>query len=1071
MTKGTVGKLSRDYKPAESEEHILRWWKTSKAYEKTKKRLLKKPKFYFLDGPPYVTNPPHVGTAWNKTLKDVLIRFWRMRGYNVHDQPGYDCHGLPIEVMVEKNLKLSSKKDIENVIGIDRFIAECKKYAADNVEAQTRVFKDLGIWMDWDNPYITYHDNYIESVWWTVKEAERKHLLYKGVKVVHWCPHDETALAGYEVTDEYRTIKDYSIYVKLPLVDNSGEFLLVWTTTPWTLPANLGVMVHPDKTYVKVEVDGEKLTIAKERLIPVLGEKSYRIVDEFQGRRLEGVSYKPPLLEETAAQTGGKLHRVVLSPDYVSMAEGTGLVHMAPGHGQEDFEVGQQYGLPVFSPVDQAGRFTSDAGKYAGLAVREANPVIIKDLETKRLLFRQETIEHSYPHCWRCKTPLILRATDQWFIKVTAFKNQMIRENQKVRWTPEWAGSKRFHDWLSGARDWVISRQRYWNTPLPVWTCQACGQHTVVASRAELLKIAVNPPKTFDLHRNGVDEIETRCPKCRGISKREPDVLDVWLDSGVASWAGLDYPPNAKELRAWWPADAIIEAHDQTRGWFYNQLGSSILVFNKTPYKSVLMHGHTLDPEGEKMSKSKGNFASPADVIAKYGRDALRFYTLQATVWEDFRFSWNTVEAVARDLQIIWNVFAFATLYMNLDKFAPQKWSLRRESRFYRGEDNWLLSRTERLAREATEHNEKMEFHLTARDLRDFVIDDLSHWYIRLVRRRFWLERNSPDKLAAYTVLNHALSIWLSLAAPMVPFLTERIYQESFRDTREKKMDSVHMTTWPTPDRNWINETLEEEMRIAQHISEAAASARQSKKVKLRQPVKEILIVSDKPVVKKTVKALRELLLQQTNAKQLRNVTVTEAERLKRLIVEPNYKSIGPAFRNEANRVAQELRTQNGRDLLKAFRETGHYRLVIGGKDYPVTGEMVTLREEMPENYAVGSFEEGRVYVDLTIPADLLREGFIRDVIRRLQEMRKRLDLPVDAFVDAYISVSDPERFSWLEDEKDMLLEEVRAKTLLTLRKDQAKPRASLEEDWEVEGHELQMGISQQQKEGQTVPV
>lgn len=1061
MSKRTVGKLNRDYKPLESEEQVLRWWKTSKAYERTKNRLLKKPKFYFLDGPPYVTNPPHVGTAWNKTLKDVLIRFWRMRGFNVHDQPGYDCHGLPIEVQVEKKLNLSSKKDIEQVFGIDHFITECKKYAAEYVGIQTLVFQDLGVWMDWDHPYITYEDAYIESVWWTIKHAEEKGLLYKGVKVVHWCPHDETALAGYEVTDEYRTIKDYSIYVKLPVVDRQEEFLVIWTTTPWTLPANLAVMVHPDKTYVRAEVDGERLIIAKERVLAVLGKKEYRILDEFLGKILEGVAYKAPLLAETNAKIGGKLHRVVLSAEHVSMAEGTGLVHTAPGHGEEDYEVGQQYGLPVFSPVDQSGRFTSEVGKYAGLAVRDANPIIIKDLEAKHLLFKEEIFEHSYPHCWRCKTPLILRATDQWFIRVTAFKKRMISENRKVEWTPDWAGSKRFHDWLSGARDWLISRQRYWNTPLPVWTCKECGKRTVVASRAELLKEAIDPPKNFDLHRNGVDQIIVRC-KCGGTAQREPDVVDVWLDSGVASWASLGYPPDAKQLRAWWPADAIIEAHDQTRGWFYNQLGSSILVFNKTPFRSVMMHGHTLDPEGEKMSKSKGNFASPADVIAKYGRDALRFYTLQSTVWEDFRFSWGTVESVARDLQIIWNVFAFATLYMSLDKFAPGKSAPRQSSRSFRGEDRWLLSRTERLVQDVTEHNQKMEFHVSARALREFLIEDVSHWYIRLVRRRFWQEKNGPDKLAAYTVLNHALTTWLTVAAPMIPFSTETIYRQAFRNTREEKLESVHMTPWPRPNRTWINKRLEEEMQIAQHIAEASASARQSKKMKLRQPVSEILVVSDSLTVKRAMRNQRELLLQQTNAKKLRVVTITEAEQLKKLTVEPNFKALGPIFRGEANQVAQALRTFDGRQLLVAFKQQEQFQLRISEKEYAVTSEMVSLREEMPSNYAVGTFDGGRVYVDLTIPTDLVREGFVREVIRRLQEMRKRLDLPVEAFIYGFISSSNAEKLEWLEEEKDTIMEEVRAKELILQTPSQKELQASLREEWRIGSDEFHMGLTKQ---------
>src|SRR5437879_5252114 len=560
-----VGKLGRDYNPQDADKRRLEHWKKTRADQKTKRKLLNRPKFYFLDGPPYVNAAPHVGTAMNKKLKDTIIRYWRMKGYNVRDQPGYDCHGLPVEVMVEKLLKLTNKKEIEEVVGIGNFIEKCKEYAAENVEIQTRVFKDIGVWMDWDDPYLTYNDPYIESVWWTIKRAEEKKLLFKGLRVVHWCPRCETALAGYEVTDEYRTVQDFSIFVKLPLVEKPGEFILIWTTTPWTLPANLGVMVHPDKPYVLVEVDGDKLILAKERLEQVLGGRSYKILEEHQGRELEGTQYLPPLQEETHAQTGADRHRVLLSAEHVSMSEGTGAVHTAPGHGEEDFEVGAKYGLPAFSPVDPSGRFTEEAGKYAGLSVRDANRVIIEDLRAKNLLWKEETIEHSYPHCWRCKTALILRATDQWFVKVTAIKEKMLSENEKVRWVPEWAGSKRFHDWLEGARDWVISRQRYWGVPLPVWTCEKCGEHTVIGSKAELVKLAIHPPKDFELHRNGVDKIEVEC-KCGGNARRESDILDVWMDSGTASWASLDYPKNPVELKRLWPADVILEAHEHTRG-------------------------------------------------------------------------------------------------------------------------------------------------------------------------------------------------------------------------------------------------------------------------------------------------------------------------------------------------------------------------------------------------------------------------------------------------------------------------------------------------------------------------
>ncbi len=984
-----VGKLAREYTPHQTEQETLTWWSTNRTYQKTKKKLLKRSKFYFLDGPPYVTNAPHVGLAWNKTLKDIVIRYYRMKGFNVHDQPGYDCHGLPIEVMIEKSLKLGSKKDIENVVGVDRFIADCKKFAEENVQAQTRVLKDLGIWMDWDNPYLTYKDSYIESVWWTIKRAQEKHLLYKALKVVHWCPRCETALAGYEVTDEYRTVQDFSIYVKLPLVEKPGEFILIWTTTPWTLPANLGAMVHPDKSYVLVEVDGDKLILAKERLEQVLGGRTYKILEEYQGQELEGTQYRPPLQEETHARTGADRHRVLLSAEHVSMSEGTGAVHTAPGHGEEDFEVGMKYGLPAFSPVDPSGRFTNEAGKYAGLSVRDANRVIIEDLKAKNLLWKEETIEHSYPHCWRCKTALILRATDQWFVKVTSIKKKMLSENAKVRWVPEWAGSKRFHDWLEGARDWVISRQRYWGVPLPVWTCEKCGEHTVIGSKAELVKLALHAPKEFELHRNGVDKIRIKC-KCGGNAKRESDILDVWMDSGTASWASLGYPKKLVEMKRWWPADLILEAHDQTRGWFYNQLVPSVLAFNRSPYRRVLMHGHTLDELGEKMSKSKGNFVTPDDIVVKFSRDALRFYTVQSTLWEDFQFSWNAVEVAAKDLQIAWNVFSFATLYMNLDKFKPDSWSVKRVWNNLRPEDKWLVSRSESLLRDVTGHIEGLELHLALRRLRAFVIEDLSHWYIRLVRRRFWQEKQNKDKLASY----------------------------------------------------------------------AALSARQSKKVKLRQPVARVLIVTDSDNVKRAVKSLRPLFLQQTNSKDIRLVGLAEEEQLKKLTAEPNFKGLGPVFKGDANKVAEALRSADGRQLFQALQGDLSYTLKVDNRDYKITSQMVSFKEEMPENFAMGSFDDGRVYIDLTIPKELVREGFVREIVRRLQEMRKRLDLPVDAFVEAYVTVPDAQKLEWLEDERDYLMGEVRVETLHLLRPDQEKPKVKAEENWEIEGRTFQMGLS-----------
>ncbi|HZY47947.1 MAG TPA: class I tRNA ligase family protein, partial [Candidatus Bathyarchaeia archaeon] len=589
-------------------------------------------------------------------------------------------------------------------------------------------------------------------------------------------------------------------------------------------------------------------------------------------------------------------------------------------------------------------------------------------------------------------------------------------------------------------------------------TCEKCEEHTVIGSRAELVKLAIDASKKFELHRNGVDRIRVRC-HCGGTARRGQDILDVWMDSGTASWASLGYPRNSVELKQWWPADLILEAHDQTRGWFYNQLVPSVFAFNRSPYRTVIMHGHTLDEQGEKMSKSKGNFVTPGDIIEKYSRDVLRFYTVQSTLWDDFQFSWNAVEVAAKDLQIAWNVFGFAALYMNLDKFSPDTWSLTRLWNNLRPEDKWLVSRSETLLKDVSDNMKALELHLALRRLRSFVIEDLSHWYIRLVRRRFWQERQNRDKLASYAALHYALKTWLILSSPFVPFLTESVYQQAFRKTVKSDLESIHMSPWPTPRARLINKKLEENMEVVQQVAAASSSARQSKKVKLRQPVAKTLIVTDSEKVRQAIKSLRPLFLQQTNSKDIRIVGLAEEEQLRKLLVEPNFKGLGPTFKGNANKVAETLRSVDGRKLFQALQANKSYALSSDGQVYDVTSQMVSFREEMPENFAMGAFEGGRVYIDLTIPKELVREGFVREIVRRLQEMRKRLDLPVDAFVEAYVAVPDAQKLEWLEDERDYLMEEVRVETLRLLRPDQNKPRSKLKENWQIEGQTFQMGM------------
>ena len=1062
MVRLAVGKTPKKYTVRSMEEEVLKWWEKKSIYKKTKNQGKGRKKFYFLDGPPYVTNPPHVGTAWNKLLKDMVIRYKRMRGFDVRDQPGYDCHGLPIEVKVEEDLQVKSKKEIEDKITVRVFIERCKRYAEENVKVQTSVFKNLGVWMDWDHPYLTLTNDYIESVWWTVKRADERGLLKKGLRVVHWCPRCETALAGYEATDEYRIVKDKSIYVKFPVEGKEKEFVLIWTTTPWTIPANTGVMVHPDEPYVRARFGDEVYILAEARckvLAEQLGQEC-QILESFRGDALVGLRFKAPLLEEVPAQSKlENAHRVVPSRQYVTMIEGTGCVHTAPGHGEEDFEVGLEQGLPVLSPVDHTGRFTEEAGKYKGMYVTQANETIVEDLKRKGLLLFDTAVEHSYPHCWRCKTPLIQRATEQWFVMITKLKEKLIEENKKVRWVPEWAGKKRFAGWLMGARDWVISRQRFWGVPLPIWVCEACKAKTVIGSSTELKTRAINFPKSLDLHRQCIDQIELRCV-CGGVAKRVPDIVDVWLDSGIASWACLGYPKEKRAFQSWWPADFITEAHDQTRGWFYTQLSSSIVTFEKRPYNSVLMHGHTLDAEGQKMSKSLGNFVSPDDVIARFGRDALRLYALQRTVWEDFRFSWDALEESSSTLQVAWNVFAFATLYMNLDSFNPNKWNPNRIARSMRQEDKWLMSKTESLKATVTNALEALEIHTAARALNNFILDDLSHWYIRLVRRRFWQEKSSRDKMATYSVLYHALRSWLTLSAPIIPFVTEKLYQTIVPPVERNSPESIHMNHWPKLESKWRDKELEENMEIVKEVTSAVAAARQSLKIKLRQPVQKTIIVSDKPKVKQAIKKLDRLVHEQANTKEIDFLSIDEEKKLETIVAVPRYEALGPIFKADTQKVADATKNTNGKTILDNFRKTGSYLIDVEGKQMNILPSMVSFREETPEGYASGAFGQGRVYVETALPKSLMQEGLVRDVVRRLQEMRRRMDLPVDRFVEAYIICPTTDEVQGLKKKQAYIKEEVRA-TQLELRPatEKALVKAELEETWAIEGKTYKMGM------------
>jgi isoleucyl-tRNA synthetase len=838
-----------------SEEQILTFWKQKNIPEKIR-RLKKKKIFFFLDGPPYATGYIHIGIALNKILKDTYIRFWRMFGYKVWDQPGYDTHGLPIENKVEQKLNFKSKSDIEK-FGVENFISECRKFSTKFINVMSEQFKDLGVWMDWNNPYLTLTNDYIEGAWFTFKKAFEKGLLYKGLYPVHVCPRCETAVAYNEIV--YETVGDPSIYVKFKLKYRKDEYLVIWTTTPWTLPANAGVMVKPDAEYVKVKVNGEIWIIAKdlvEKIMNKVGIENYNIIETVRGRDLNGYEYLHPLADLFPFQQGLKnAHRVVLSDQFVTLEDGTGLVHSAPGHGQEDYKVGLETGLPALSPVKINGTFDDTCGKYSGVYVKDADSQIIRELENRGLLIHQEKISHEYPHCWRCESPLLLISLPQWFFKVTSIRDKLMEENMKVDWQPNWA-KQRFHNWLESLGDWPISRQRYWGIPLPIWVCEKCNEIKVIGSRKELVKV----PKDF--HRPYIDKIALKCSKCKSTMRRVSDILDVWFDSGVCSWASLGYPQNKKLWRKMWPADLNLEGPDQIRGWWNSELITSVITFDRAPFKRILFHGFVLDAHGIKMSKSKGNITTPQEVIDAYGRDVLRYYLLSSTPWDDFYFNMDDVKDLAKQFNILRNTFNFVSTYVT--KLARPK--------MLKIEDKWILSKMNSLIKDYLEYFKNYNGHKAVQETMNFILNDFSRWYIKVIRDRVWPLYEGKDKDAAFYTLVNVTENLGKLLAPICPFVAEDVYQNVLKKF-EKGLESVHMCEFPKPNKKLINKKLEEEMEVVKQIFEVSNFTRQKVNLKLRWPVKQMLVVTQDKKIKSAVEDLKSVLMDMCNVKSVKVVT------------------------------------------------------------------------------------------------------------------------------------------------------------------------------------------------------
>ena len=829
------------YDHREVEKEIISFWEKNGIYEKAKKQNAGNETFYFCDGPPYATGQIHPGTGWNKTLKDSLCRYHRISGKDVRAQPGFDTHGLPIEVKVERELKFKSKADIEKY-GIDKFITKCKKFATKYIDIMGNQFKSLGVWMDFDHPYITYHDDYINSSWNTLKMAHEKELLHEGTYVLPYCYRCETTLANYEL--EYDDETDPSIYVKFHVKDN--EYLIIWTTTPWTLVANMGVMVHPTYSYVKVQVDDEIWYVAKERLdiLMELVEKNATVLEEIPGRKLKDMQYEHPFQDKIAKKYDRK---VVLSDEYVTLEDGTGLVHMAPGHGPEDFIIGKRFGVEAYCPVDDKGNYTE--GKLKGKNVREANPIIIDILKNNGSLLYEARIKHRFPHCWRCKTPLIYITTNQWFISVSKLREQMITEIEKTEWHPDFA-KERFKTFVENAPDWCISRQRYWGIPLPIWKCSKCEKFKVVGSKDEL-------PEIKELHRPYIDEIKLDC-ECGGKSERVPDVLDVWFDSGNAVWATLDDEESKLYGNR---ADAILEGQDQIRGWFYSLLGSGVVRNGSCPYKRLLMHGFFVDEHGEKMSKSVGNFIPLEQILEKYGADSFRLWSISNTVWDELKFSWDEMKKATSDLNIVYNLTVF------LERFYPEK---KIEEAELSALDKWLISRMNSTIKVFRESFENYELSKAAKALRFFLVEDLSRFYMKIAKDNISKGENADAALyTLYTAMLNSLKM-LSCICPMI---SEHVYRKFFK--KFEKAESVALLKLTPEDESNIDVLSEKHLEIVKEVVSTALLARQASGIKVRWPIRTLYVETTSHEVKDALSPFKDTVLSLLNAKELE---ITEAE-------------------------------------------------------------------------------------------------------------------------------------------------------------------------------------------------
>ena len=1010
------------------EKQVEKFWKENHIFEKSMEDRKDDPTYMFYDGPPTANGKPHIGHVLTRVIKDMIPRYRTMKGYMVPRKAGWDTHGLPVELEVEKKLGLDGKEQIEEY-GMEPFIQQCKESVWKYKGMWEDFSSTVGFWADMENPYVTYHDDYIESEWWALKEIWNKKLLYKGFKIVPYCPRCGTPLSAQEVSQGYKTVKERSAIVRFKVVGEDAYFL-AWTTTPWTLPSNVALCVNPTEVYCKVKAaDGYTYYMAEALLDKVLGKlgseetPAYEVLEKYVGKDLEYKEYEPlfACAGEAAAKQKKKAH-FVTADNYVTMSDGTGIVHIAPAFGEDDSRVGRDYDLPFVQFVDGKGDMTAET-PYAGVFVKKADPLVLQDLDKEGKLFDAPKFEHDYPHCWRCDTPLIYYARESWFIKMTAVKDDLIRNNNTINWIPESIGKGRFGDWLENVQDWGISRNRYWGTPLNIWQCE-CGHMHSIGSRQELFEMSGDEKaKTVELHRPYIDEITLKCPECGGTMHRVPEVIDCWFDSGAMPFAQHHSPFENKELfEKQFPADFISEAVDQTRGWFYSLLAESTILFNQAPYKNVIVLGHVQDENGQKMSKSKGNAVDPFDALEKYGADAIRWYFyINSAPWLPNRFHGKAVQEGQRKFMgTLWNTYAFFVLYANIDNFDPTKYTLDYDNLPVM--DKWLLSKLNSVVKTVDDCLANYKIPESARALQEFV-DEMSNWYVRRSRERFWAKGMEQDKINAYMTLYTALVTISKAAAPMIPFMTEEIYQNLVRSVDKEAIESIHLCDFPKVEEAWINKELEDDMEELLKIVVLGRAARNTANIKNRQPIGTMYIKADKEMGQ----FYTDIIADELNVKEVK--FANDVESFISYSFKPQLRTVGPKYGKLLNGIRTALAEINGTEAMNELRSTGLLTLDINGNKVELSEEDLLIETAQTEGYVTEADGDISVVLDTNLTPELIEEGFVREIVSKVQTMRKEAGFEVMDKIHIYAKDND-KILELMKNHKEEIMSEVLAEDM-----------------------------------------